>query len=62
MNCHMQTMVRAHGAISIREENIKLLWDFNVQTDKVIQARRPDIILTKKEKKCLITYILIPVD
>ena len=30
----------------------KLLWDFNIQTDHLIPARRPDlIIITKKKKK-----------
>ena len=29
----------------------KLLWDFNIQTDKVIEARQPDLVLVDKEKK-----------
>ena len=27
----------------------KILWDFNIQTDHVIQARRPDIVVKDKE-------------
>ena len=29
----------------------KLLWDFNIQTDPLIPARRPDLIITNKKKK-----------
>ena len=29
----------------------KLLWDFNIQTDHLIPARRPDIIIINKKKK-----------
>ena len=30
----------------------KLLWDFDIQTDHLISARRPDhIIINKKKKK-----------
>ena len=31
--------------------NNKLLWDFNIQTDHLIPARRPDLIIIKKKKK-----------
>ena len=40
-----------HRAEKVLEnKEVKLLWDFNVQTDKEIHARRPDIILVDKEK------------
>ena len=29
----------------------KLLWDFSIQTDHLILARRPDLIIIKKKKK-----------
>ena len=29
----------------------KLLWDFNIQTDHLIPARRPDLIIINKKKK-----------
>ena len=34
-------------------ENVthKLLWDFNKQTDHLIPARRPDLIITNKKKR-----------
>ena len=53
-----------HRADSVSEnQSVKLLWDFNIQTDKVIHARRPDIVLVKKlEKQCLIIDIAVPGD
>ena len=53
-----------HRAEPVTEnENVKLLWDFNIQTDKIIEARRPDLILENKEtKECQIIDIAIPGD
>ena len=31
----------------------KLLWDFNIQTDHLIQARRPDLIIINQKKENL---------
>ena len=42
---------------------IKLLWDYNIQTDQEIEARRPDLVLKDKNKN--ITYLIdvaIPYD
>ena len=44
-------------------DSCKLLWDFNVRTDRVIQARRSDVILVDKEKnECKIKDFAIPYD
>ena len=41
----------------------KLLWDFDIQTDHLISARRPDlIIINKKMKICKIFYFAFPAD
>ena len=42
-----------HTPESIQEnEKLKLFWDFQIQTDHLISARRPNlIIIHKKEKK-----------
>ena len=32
----------------MENEHVKLLWDFNVQTDRTIEVRRPDLILIDK--------------
>ena len=45
----------------VENDDIKLLWDFNIQCDNMIEARRPDIVvLHKKEKKCLIVVVAVP--
>ena len=41
----------------------KLLWDFNIQMDHVIPARRPDlIIINKKKRTCKIVDFAVPAD
>ena len=36
----------------LENDTHKFLWDFDIQTDHLISARRPDlIIINKKEKK-----------
>ena len=44
-------------------DEVKLLWDVNIQCDHVIEARRLDIVVVnKKEKKCTIINIAVPAD
>ena len=41
-----------HNPAPVLENNTqKLLWDFNIHTDLLISARRPDLIIIKKKKK-----------
>ena len=41
-----------HNPESVVENDIhKLLWDFNIQTDHLIPARRPDLIIINNKKK-----------
>ena len=35
----------------VENENVKVLYDFNIYTDKKIKHRRPDIVLHKKEER-----------
>ena len=43
-----------HNAAPVREnDSHKLLWDFNIQTDHLIPARRPDLIIIIKKKENL---------
>ena len=53
-----------HNLATILEKGIyKLLWD--LQTDRMISARRPDIIIINKKKKkrtCRIVDFAIPAD
>ena len=53
-----------HQPVTVTEnDSCKLLSDFSIQTDHVIQARRPDVILIDKDKKeCNIIDFAIPYD
>ena len=47
----------------LENERCKILWDFTIQTDHVIEARRPDMIVVEKRNKCCkIIYFAIPYD
>ena len=44
-------------------DEVKILWDFNVETEHAIVHRQPDIVvLEKKEKKALLIGIAVPCD
>ena len=39
------------------------MWDFSIQTDHVVEARRPDLVLVdKKERICKIIDFVAPGD
>ena len=41
-----------HNPALVLENNThKLLWDFDIQTDHLLSARRPDLIIINKKKK-----------
>ena len=41
----------------------KLAWDFSIQTDRVIEHRRPDIVIVDwEEKECIVIDVAIPAD
>ena len=47
----------------MEDDDVKLLWDMNIQCDNVIEARRPDLVLVdKKKKSCVIIDIAVPGD
>ena len=47
----------------LENDTHKLLWDFDIQTDHLILARRPDLIIINKKKKiCKIVDFAVPAD
>ena len=36
---------------ALENETHKLLWNFKIQTDRLILARRPDLMIVKKKEK-----------
>ena len=55
-----------HNPVPVLENNThKLLWDFDIHTDHLISARRPDLIIINKKKKkktCKIVDFAVPTD
>jgi hypothetical protein len=44
-------------------EDMSVLWNQRVHTDREVAANRPDIIIkNKKEKTCIVTQVTIPAD
>ena len=47
----------------LENEDYKILWDFSIQTDHLIEARRPDLVVVdKKERSCKIIDFAVPGD
>ena len=47
----------------MESENHKILWDFSIQNDHVIESRRPDLVVTdKKRRTCKIIEFAVPGD
>ena len=48
----------------LENDKHKFLWDFNLQTDHLIPARRPDLIIISKKKKriCKIVDLAVSAD
>ena len=60
---HSQNWYEHRAEAVMENDDVKLLWDFNIRTDRVIEARRPDIVLIdKKNKETLIIDVAVPGD
>ena len=56
-------MVYAQPTPVLENATHKILWDFNIQTDHLIPARRLDlIIINKKKRTCTIFDVAVPAD
>ena len=45
----------------LENEDYKILWDFSIQTDHVIESRRPDLVVVdKKDRICKIIHFSVP--
>ena len=60
---HTNKWYMYYPAPVLENESHKLLWDFNIQTDHLIPARRPGLIIIKKRKRiCKIVDFAVPAD
>ena len=47
----------------LENKDYKILWNFSIQNDHVIEARRPDLVVVdKKERSCKIIEFAVPGD
>ena len=47
----------------VENDQAKILWDFQIKTDKLVMANQPDIVLIdKKQQKAVVIDIVIPSD
>ena len=47
----------------VENDVINILWDYNIQTDRIIEHRIPDVtIVDKARRKCLIVDVAMPGD
>ena len=52
-----------HHSTTNENNDVKLLWDINIQCDHVIEARRPDIVIIDKRRQSgTIVDIAVPAD
>jgi len=52
-----------HPQVVIEGDNVTILWNFLIHTDRTIQANRPDIIVKDSiEKTCLLIDMSVPTD
>lgn len=49
--------------VLVETKKIKILWDFKTQTDKLVGANRPDIVvMDKHRKRAIVNNVAIPSD
>ena len=46
----------------MENQNTKIWWDFNIRADRVIEARRPDIVVIEKNQETFIIDVAMPND
>ena len=53
---HTNKWYKHNPAAFMENDAHKLLWEFDVQTDHLISARRPALIMNKKKEENLLNY------
>ena len=46
----------------LENEDYKILWDFSIKTDHVLEVQRPDLVVVDKERICKIIDFAVPGD
>ena len=64
----MITLARVHWKLTknfnfdsiLESGNYKIYWDFSIQSDHIIEAWRPDLVVVDKKRTCKITDFAVP--
>ena len=60
---HINKWYMHNPAAVLANDTHKLLWGFDIQTDRLISARRPDlIVINNKKRTCKIVDFAVPAD
>ena len=65
---HTNKWYMHNPALVLKDNTHKLLWDFDIHTDHLISARKPDLIIINEKKKkkkkrtCKIVDFVVPAD
>ena len=59
---HTNKWYMPNPASVLENETYKLLWDFKIQIDHLISARRSALIIMKKKRTCEIMDFAVPAD
>ena len=46
----------------LQNEDYKILWDFSIEADHIIEAQRPDLVVVDKERICKTIDFAVPGD
>ena len=46
----------------VENNRAKLLWDFQIQTDRKVLANQPDIVVVDKQKEAVVIDVAVPSD
>ena len=58
---HAETWYEHQPEAVIETDNVTILWDYSIQTDRKIEANKPDItVKDKREKTCKLIDVKIP--
>ena len=62
-NTTLKEVKNSINMLQKENEEVKILWNVMIQSNREIKARKPDIVVVKKnERSCVINDIAIPGD
>ena len=60
---HLENWDEHQPEVITETDNVRILWDYIIQTDRKIKARKPDItVKVKRKKTCKLIDVKVPAD